>query len=81
MAFVCSSSDEDALEDVHMIICLSSATPSIVGNRVDYALQEGGEYLICGDNFYINCCFKCLGRAKVVCDAPTTSESGQNDRG
>lgn len=46
MAFVCCSSEEDALQDVQMIICLSSITPSIVGNRVDYALQEGGKAIV-----------------------------------
>lgn len=39
--FVCTSYDDDKLDDVQMIICLSSMAPSIVGNRVDYAMQEG----------------------------------------
>lgn len=43
---MCSNSDEDALDDVQMIICLSSVTPSIIGNRVDYALQEGGKGMV-----------------------------------
>lgn len=38
------SPDDDVLEDVQMIVCLPTAPPSTVGNQVDYALQEGGEF-------------------------------------
>lgn len=43
MAFPCCSCEDDVVEDVQMIICLSALTPSIIGHRVDYAVQEGGE--------------------------------------
>lgn len=39
--FVCASCEDEIFDDVQMIVCLSSATPCIMSNRIDCALQQG----------------------------------------
>lgn len=77
------SHDDILLEDIHIIVCLSTAPPSVAGNKVDYAMHEGGEKK-CGNhrrcvNMWVIYTIHCRLQ-QVASSATATQEAAENER-